>query len=171
MASGPGQLRAKRSRFRFLKIAQRSFFAGTLTLYEPSPPNTIVDELLSRDFRRSRRESGFQEGIHGEWLIKEIAKRKIARARRSARDTAASIFGSGKPARCPRRGTRPAPSRNAANIAMAPQACATNTSRPSTASPPTPRPQQSRPKRRPPKLRLPDTATAPSRPRSRGQRE
>jgi hypothetical protein len=33
-------------------------------LYEASTANTIVDGLLSRDFRRLRRESGFQEGIH-----------------------------------------------------------------------------------------------------------
>ena len=47
-------------------------------LYEAAAANTIVDELLSREVARLRRESGLQEGIHGE-------KRKMQSERLRAR--------------------------------------------------------------------------------------
>lgn len=136
--------------------------------YEAAVANTIVDGLLSRKFgaRAGKRPPG-----RDSWRTKETAKRKTARARRSARATAGCISGSGKPARCPRRATKPAPSRNAVSIAMALRACATNISRPSTASLPKQR-QPLRPQQHRRKLRLPDTAIASaSRSWSRGQSE
>jgi hypothetical protein len=51
---------------RDLILLQIGHYPKTSALYEAAAANTIVDELLSRDFRRLRRENGFQEGIHGE---------------------------------------------------------------------------------------------------------
>src|SRR5271170_2614395 len=58
-------------------------------LYEATPPNTIVDGLLSRKIQAHT--SGKRPPRRDSWRTKEIAKRKIARARPSARATAVSL--------------------------------------------------------------------------------
>jgi hypothetical protein len=160
--SGNGSIRNERNRLRPSTLSsaqnQTRSLPANCCLYEASAPNTIVDGLLSRKILAPT--SGKRPPRRDSWRTKETVKLKIARARPSARATAVSTSASGKPARCPSRASKPAPSRNAASIGTAPPACATSTSPPSTARRVTPLLQRPQPKRHPPQLLRPDAATA-----------